>query len=355
MPPLAADRETDLDAVHGMIRRLADEVNIADEPSLDGLPPVRQESVLRASLNALQTTANAMRASKKKDGLPVNPAAPRAGAPGAPRNRDARRSAHAMRIEAEEAPLSAVVALREAYRREMACQIVHDSWHARGFTRLWLLRERGTVVGYGAVGGAPGDARDTLKELFVVPSHRGDALRMFSAVADAGGARWVEAYPELARRIAADGHLVGNHSHYHVRAPLLTPEGFAIDAADAEAVIREATGADPRPWYRLPFGAGADDPAIHERLDRIGYRHVHWDCEVWDWRPELTEREVEDAFVQAVSGVGDGCVALLHPWPGAVQGALPGIVERLTARGATFGTLDALERIPDGRLDEAPV
>jgi cyclic-di-GMP phosphodiesterase TipF (flagellum assembly factor) len=84
MPPLAADRETDLDAVHGMIKRLADEVNIADEPSLDGLPPVRQESVLRASLNALQTTANAMRASKKKDGLPVNPAAPRAGAPTPP-------------------------------------------------------------------------------------------------------------------------------------------------------------------------------------------------------------------------------------------------------------------------------
>lgn len=194
------------------------------------------------------------------------------------------------------------------------------------------------------------------------PAPAGGTERVLDLLAERGvvatfflQGRWVEAYPELARRIAADGHLVGNHSHYHVRAPLLTPEGFAIDAADAEAVIREATGADPRPWYRLPFGAGADDPAIHERLDRIGYRHVHWDCEVWDWRPELTEREVEDAFVQAVSGVGDGCVALLHPWPGAVQGALPGIVERLTARGATFGTLDALERIPDGRLDEAQV
>ena len=81
LPPVAADRETDLDAVHGMIKRLADEVNVVDELSLDGLPPVRQESVLRASLNALQTTANAMRSSKKKDGLPVNPAAPRAGAP----------------------------------------------------------------------------------------------------------------------------------------------------------------------------------------------------------------------------------------------------------------------------------
>jgi len=81
-PSLQFERETDLDAVHGMIKRLADEVNIA-EPTLDGLPPQRQESVLRASLNALQTTANVMRTTKKKDGLP--PASPvRPGAPTPP-------------------------------------------------------------------------------------------------------------------------------------------------------------------------------------------------------------------------------------------------------------------------------
>jgi EAL domain-containing protein (putative c-di-GMP-specific phosphodiesterase class I) len=80
MPSLAAERETDLDAVHGMIKRLADEVNVGAEPTLDGMPP-RQESVLRASLNALQTTANAMRATKKKGGLPPVSTAPRAGAP----------------------------------------------------------------------------------------------------------------------------------------------------------------------------------------------------------------------------------------------------------------------------------
>jgi EAL domain-containing protein (putative c-di-GMP-specific phosphodiesterase class I) len=81
MPPFAAERETDLDAVHGMIKRLADEVSVGAEPTFDGMPPPRQESVLRASLNALQTTANAMRATKKKGGLPTSPTAPRAGAP----------------------------------------------------------------------------------------------------------------------------------------------------------------------------------------------------------------------------------------------------------------------------------
>lgn len=79
LPPLQAERETDLDAVHGMIRRLADEVSVGAEPTLEGMPPPRQESVLRASLNALQTTANAMRATKKKVGATA-PAAQRTGA-----------------------------------------------------------------------------------------------------------------------------------------------------------------------------------------------------------------------------------------------------------------------------------
>lgn len=82
LPPLpAGDRETDLDAVHGMIKRLADEVNINAEPTLEGMPPQRQESVLRASLNALQTTASVMRAPSKKSPLPTPSTAQRAGGP----------------------------------------------------------------------------------------------------------------------------------------------------------------------------------------------------------------------------------------------------------------------------------
>lgn len=36
--------------------------------------------------------------------------------------------------------LVAILGLRDEYRREMACPIVHDSWHARGFTDSYLLR-----------------------------------------------------------------------------------------------------------------------------------------------------------------------------------------------------------------------
>jgi peptidoglycan-N-acetylglucosamine deacetylase len=38
--------------------------------------------------------------------------------------------------------------------------------------------------------------------------------------------RWVEAYPDRARALPGLGHLVGSHSFYHVRMPLLSPAGL---------------------------------------------------------------------------------------------------------------------------------
>ena len=64
-------------------------------------------------------------------------------------------------VDATETTLEAIHEYRERYRKEMACQIVHDSWHARGFATPYLLRVNGEIAGYGSVGGAPGDPRDT--------------------------------------------------------------------------------------------------------------------------------------------------------------------------------------------------
>ena len=46
-----------------------------------------------------------------------------------------------MALNAEPVDLAATLPFREAYRREMHCQIVHDSIHARaGWSREFLLR-----------------------------------------------------------------------------------------------------------------------------------------------------------------------------------------------------------------------
>ena len=154
--------------------------------------------------------------------------------------------------------------------------------------------------------------------------------------------RWVEANPDLASRVADEGHLIGNHSFYHARMPLLSPDGFAEDVREAERAIREATGVDPRPWLRFPFGAGADASELVDRLPALGYRHIGWDVEVYEWDPGRTAHEIATRAVDGVAAHGDGAIVLLHTWPDPVAPALAEIVELLRERGASFVGVDEL-------------
>jgi peptidoglycan/xylan/chitin deacetylase (PgdA/CDA1 family) len=156
--------------------------------------------------------------------------------------------------------------------------------------------------------------------------------------------RWVEAEPILARRVAADGHLVGNHTFYHARLPLLTDDGLATDIAAAERVIRDTTGADPRPWFRCPFSAGSDDPRVLGAIAALGYRDIGADVILDDWEPERTGPLLAADALQTTPAAGDGAVVLFHAWPPGTLDALPAIVDGLRERGATFVRIDALER-----------
>jgi peptidoglycan/xylan/chitin deacetylase (PgdA/CDA1 family) len=156
--------------------------------------------------------------------------------------------------------------------------------------------------------------------------------------------RWAEAYPATARSIAAGGHLVGHHSHYHARLPLLTDDGIVEDLRDGAAGIRAAIGVDPAPWFRCPFGAGADDPRVLAAIRGAGYRHVGWHVAADDWDPEHSGAFVADAILRGVESHGDGAVVLLHAWPTATLEAIEPILDGLAAAG-----------VEPCRVDEVPV
>jgi peptidoglycan/xylan/chitin deacetylase (PgdA/CDA1 family) len=154
--------------------------------------------------------------------------------------------------------------------------------------------------------------------------------------------RWVEAFPEVAREVAARGHLIGNHSFYHARMPLLSDAGLAKDIRSAERAIRTVTGVDPRPWFRCPFGAGTHDPRVRAGIERLGYREIHWDVDGADWRPSRRGRGMADQIVRDTVARGDGAVVLLHPWTTATGLGLVPLIAGLRRAGADFVRLDAL-------------
>jgi GNAT superfamily N-acetyltransferase len=96
-------------------------------------------------------------------------------------------------IDVSPVPLEVVLPMRELYRREMNCQIVHDSLPGRDFGEMFLIGVAGRVAGYGFVMGYRGEPKDLVREFYVLPSLRGKALPMFRRLVEVSGARRIEA------------------------------------------------------------------------------------------------------------------------------------------------------------------
>ncbi len=95
-------------------------------------------------------------------------------------------------IEVEIVPPEEVLALRDLYRQEMNCQIIHDSWHERRWCDCYLLRTAGRVAGYGFVGAIKTAPRELIHEFYVLPAQRSYALALFRRLIAVSGARRIE-------------------------------------------------------------------------------------------------------------------------------------------------------------------
>src|SRR5262245_46147333 len=90
-------------------------------------------------------------------------------------------------ISIRQVKLKAIAAMREAYRAEQDCQVVHDSIHVRrGWTREFAIGEGDRVVGYASLAvDGPWRDKPTLYELYVMPDRRSGAFALFEAVLEA--------------------------------------------------------------------------------------------------------------------------------------------------------------------------
>ncbi len=138
--------------------------------------------------------------------------------------------------------------------------------------------------------------------------------------------RWLAANPEVASEIVTSGHLVGSHSYFHADTRLLTRKGLREDVTRAHREIEDTLGVDARPWYRLPYGAGAESPHIQRQLRGLGYRHVGWDVDVHDFSAAGSDALVPslaEAIALRRRAGATHAIVLLHSWPAATVKAMP--------------------------------
>lgn len=96
-----------------------------------------------------------------------------------------------------------------------------------------------------------------------------------------------QAEPELVRRVAAAGHLVGNHSWSH---PNLARSGAARireELRQTQDTLEQITGA-PVAFFRPPFGARR--PVVFRIARELGLAPVLWNVMTSDWSNPSAER-----------------------------------------------------------------
>ena len=142
----------------------------------------------------------------------------------------------------------------------------------------------------------------------------------------------VEDYPDIAKRIYEDGHLIGNHTYHHVQITSLSLEEACKEIQETSDLIEELTGTGTE-YVRPPFGTWNEE--LEERLDLIP---VMWSIDTKDW----TTQNVDWIVREAVKHAEDHDIILMHDSYQSTVDAVKRVIEQLEAEGFEFVTVDEI-------------
>ena len=171
-------------------------------------------------------------------------------------------------------------------------------------------------------------ARNTLRMLDTLREHEVPATFFLLG-------RYVYQYPELAQRMVADGHELGNHSFFHPLFTEITPITATLEITYTEAAVDWAAGRHvPMRYFRFPY-AGRNDALLHFVATR-GYQTMSWDIDPRGWEPGKTANDVIE-HVRAKAH--NGGILLMHCNAVADAEALPEVLQLVREMGMEWVSL----------------
>ena len=153
--------------------------------------------------------------------------------------------------------------------------------------------------------------------------------------------------PALARRIAAEGHTLGNHTMTHPRLPLCSHARIMREFTSTQHAIEDTTGAHVH-LFRPPFGNRS--PYVLRAARALGLTPVLWNLIANDWK--LPSAEAITSRLQTGIALNhrhnlasnivlhDGSQTTLTADRLRTVAATAALIEIQTAQNARFVTLD---------------
>lgn len=150
---------------------------------------------------------------------------------------------------------------------------------------------------------------------------------------------FVKDQPELIKRMAKEGHIIGNHSYHH---PDLTTKTSRVIQEELESVDEEVykiTGEKDNLYLRPPRGVFSE--RVLEEAKKLGYQTVFWSVAFVDWKINA-QKGWRYAYDNMMKQAHPGAIYLLHTVSKDNAEALDQAITDLKKEGYTFKSLDDL-------------
>ena len=151
---------------------------------------------------------------------------------------------------------------------------------------------------------------------------------------------FIEKNPELVKRMADEGHIVGNHTKNHPdMSKIASAEDFKKEITALENDYKAVTGKELLKVYRPPQGKFNEENL--KIANSLGYKTFFWSLAYVDWY-ENKQPTKEEAFSKLLTRIHPGAIVLLHSTSKTNAEILDELLTKWEEMGYSFKNLDEI-------------
>jgi polysaccharide deacetylase family sporulation protein PdaB len=151
---------------------------------------------------------------------------------------------------------------------------------------------------------------------------------------------WAKQYPDIVKKIQADGHEIASHGYRHINLSTLSKNEIVEEIMKTHEILKEISGVEAN-LIRTPNGDYNDTVinAVHEAK----YEAIQWSTDSLDWMNPGVNTIIERVSKRA----HPGDIILMHASDTCKQTAeaLPEVISRLKSQGYEFLTVSELLKL----------
>lgn len=150
----------------------------------------------------------------------------------------------------------------------------------------------------------------------------------------------IESAPDIVKRMADEGHIVGNHTFHHPDMSAISDQtAFQKELDSLAELYQQTTGEELPKFYRPPQGKYSTENL--KQAQALGYKTILWSLAYVDWYTD-DQPTAQQAYDKLLPRIHDGAIVLLHSTSSTNAEILDELLTKWEDMGYRFAPLTEL-------------